>query len=144
MTPKEIFLELLKPDGQPERQLKQYEALHMVLTDPINGYLRGSRVRGSVSKDRWGTTINFPADAPGPMPVTTEELKVLKDITHWRDYVHAPDIITNCQEGWEECAAEARQKAGDERLVTGFMATGMFEQLHFLMGFEDTLTNLYE
>ena len=63
MTPKEIFLELLKPNGQPERQLKQYEALHMVLTDPINGYLRGSRVRGSVSKDRWGTTINFPADA---------------------------------------------------------------------------------
>ena len=53
MTPKEIFLELLKPNGQPERQLKQYEALHMVLTDPINGYLRGSRVRGSVSKDRW-------------------------------------------------------------------------------------------
>ncbi|MBQ1319633.1 MAG: cobalamin-dependent protein [Solobacterium sp.] len=144
MTPKEIFLELLKPNGQPERQLKQYEALHMVLTDPINGYLRGSRVRGSVSKDRWGTTINFPADAPGPMPVTTEELKVLKDITHWQDYVHAPDIIANCQEGWEECAADARQKAGDERLVTGFMATGMFEQLHFLMGFEDTLTSLYE
>ena len=33
-TPKEIFLELIKPDGQPERQLCQYEALHMCLTDP--------------------------------------------------------------------------------------------------------------
>ena len=25
-TPKEIFLELLKPNGRPERVLKQYEA----------------------------------------------------------------------------------------------------------------------
>ena len=30
-SPKEIFLELLKPDGKPERQLKQYEALTMAL-----------------------------------------------------------------------------------------------------------------
>ena len=51
-TPKEIFLELIKPDGQPERQLCQYEALHMCLTDPINTYLRGNRKRGSVGKDR--------------------------------------------------------------------------------------------
>ena len=47
-TPKEIFLELLKPDGQPERQLRQYEALSMCLTDPINTYLRGNRRRGTV------------------------------------------------------------------------------------------------
>lgn len=31
MTAKEIFLELLKPDGQPDRLLRQYEALHMCL-----------------------------------------------------------------------------------------------------------------
>ena len=30
-TAKEVFLELLKPDGKPERILKQYEALHMCL-----------------------------------------------------------------------------------------------------------------
>ena len=52
-TAKEIFLELLKPDGKPERILKQYEALHMCLYDPINVYLRGNRKRGSVSKDRF-------------------------------------------------------------------------------------------
>ena len=44
-TPKEIFLELIRPDGQPERQLRQYEALHMCLTDPCNTYLRGNRKR---------------------------------------------------------------------------------------------------
>ena len=144
MTPKEIFLELLKPDGHPERQLKQYEALHLVLTDPVNRFLRGNRVPGSVSKDRWGTTIAFPADAPGATPIITEETKVCPDILHWKDYVHAPDLAANCTEGWEECARAARETAGNERLVCGFMGTGMFEQTHFLMGFEDTLTNLYE
>ena len=71
-TPKEIFLELIRPDGQPERQLRQYEALHMCLTDPCNTYLRGNRKRGTTSRDRWGTTILFPEDAPGPMPDTRE------------------------------------------------------------------------
>lgn len=42
----------------------------MCLTDPINTYLRGNRKRGSVSKDRWGTTISFPEDAPGLSPST--------------------------------------------------------------------------
>ena len=80
-TPREIFLEMLKPDGRPERILDQYEALAMMTGDPINRYLRGNRVRGTTSVDRWGTTILFPADAPGPMPDTRDELKVLKDIT---------------------------------------------------------------
>ena len=71
-TPKEIFLELLKPDGQPERQLVQYEAIQMMLPDPINAYLRGKRKPGTTSVDRWGTTILFPVDAPGATPHITE------------------------------------------------------------------------
>ena len=144
MTPKQIFLEMLKPDGRPDRQLKQYEALHLVLTDPINRYLRGNRVKGSVSKDRWGTTILFPEDAPGATPHITAQDKVCPDVTHWRDYVHAPDLAANCTEGWDECARAAREAAGDNRLVCGCMGTGIFEQTHFLMGFEDTLTGSYE
>lgn len=143
MTPKENFLELLKPNGQPDRQLCQYEALHMCLNDPINTYLRGNRKRGTVGKDRWGTTISFPADAPGPMPVTTDGLAVCPDVTRWRETVHAPDIAA-CTEGWETCRAAARAACGEEKLLAGFMGTGIFEQCHFLMGFEDTLTNLYE
>ena len=107
-TPREIFLEMLKPDGKPERILDQYEALAMMTGDPINKYLRGNRVRGTTSVDRWGTTILFPADAPGPMPDTGDELKVLRDITRWREYVHAPDIEANCSEGWEEIRAKPR------------------------------------
>ena len=143
-TPKEIFLELLQPDGHPERMLKQYEALHMCLNDPINTYLRGNRRRGTVSRDRWGTTISFPADAPGPIPVHTDDLTVCPDVTHWEETVHAPDLAANCAAGWEDCRAAARSAAGEEKLLAGFMGTGIFEQCHFLMGFENTLTALYE
>ena len=143
-TPKEIFLELLKPNGRPERVLKQYEALYMCLNDPINTYLRGNRRRGSVSRDRWGTTISFPADAPGAIPVHTDDLTVCPDVTHWEETVHAPDLAANCAAGWEDCRAAARSAAGEEKLLAGFMGTGIFEQCHFLMGFENTLTALYE
>lgn len=68
MTPKEIFLELLKKDGRPERLLDQYEALQMALGDPVNRYLREGQVRGTRTKDRWGVTILFPEDAPGTIP----------------------------------------------------------------------------
>lgn len=142
-TPKEIFLELIRPEGQPERQLRQYEALHMCLTDPCNTYLRGNRRRGTTSVDRWGTTILFPEDAPGPMPDTREGLAVCPDIMRWRETVHAPDLEAACTEGWEACRAEARAACGPDHLLAGFMGTGIFEQCHFLMGFEDTLTNLY-
>lgn len=143
-TPKEIFLELIKPDGQPERQLRQYEALHMCLDDPINTYLRGNRKRGTVSVDRWGTTISFPQDAPGPMPVHGEGVTVCPDITRWRETVHAPDLDAACAAGWDACRKHAALAEAEGRLLAGFMGTGIFEQCHFLMGFEDTLTNLYE
>jgi corrinoid protein of di/trimethylamine methyltransferase len=144
MTSGEIFKELLKPNGKPERQLKQYEATRILWGDPINTYLRGNRKRGTVSVDRWGTTILFPEDAPGAMPHITEENKVCPDITHWRDYVHAPDLAANCSDGWEEVISKAEHVRSKGQLVTIMMGTGIFEQCHFLMGFEDTLTNLYE
>ena len=146
MTPKEIFLELLKKDGRPERQLVQYEALQMALGDPIGGYLHNGRRPGATVTDLWGTIIEWPADAPGSMPHVTEETKVIKDITRWRDYVHAPDIVANCsdEEAWTGFRSAVREKAGEERLVAGFMATGIFEQCHFLMPFQEVLTNLYD
>ncbi len=144
MTPKEIFLELLKKDGKPDRLLDQYEALQLVFTDPVNDYLRAGRERGSKSVDRWGVTMLFPEDAPGAIPYHSPEATVLQDITRWKDVVHAPDLAANCSDGWEEFRLRQREKAGEKRILAGFMGTGIFEQLHFLMGFEDTMINLYE
>lgn len=146
MTAKETFLELLKPDGRPGRQLVQYEALQMALGDPIGRYLHQGRMPGATITDHWGTVIDWPADAPGSMPLVTDENKVIKDITRWRDYVHAPDFIPHSSdpEDWAAFRAKVRELAGDERLVAGFMGTGIFEQCHFLMPFRDVLTNLYD
>ena len=146
MTAKEIFLELLKPDGRPERQLVQYEALQMALGDPIGRYLHQGRMPGATITDRWGTVIDWPADAPGSMPIVTEDNKVIKDITRWREYVQAPDFIPHSSDpgDWATFREKARDLAGNERLVAGFMGTGIFEQCHFLMPFQDVLTNLYD
>ena len=88
MTAKEIFLELLKPDGRPERQLVQYEALEMVVAHPIGAYIRPGFRPGASITDRWGVRTDWPLDAPGAMPHVTQENKVIKDITHWRLLEH--------------------------------------------------------
>ena len=144
-TPKEIFLELIKPDGQPERMLCQYEPFYMCLGDPIMRYLDGDdHVPGKTSVNPWGVTISFPEGAPGSMPVHGPGLTVCPDITKWREVVHAPDLVANFSEGWEEFRQHCVADNNDRKMLTGFMATGIFEQCHFLMGFEDTLTALYE
>ena len=142
MTPRENFLETLKRDGKPDRLLKQYEALVPIMNDPLQVYTRGNRKRGTTSRDRWGTEILFPEDAPGPMPHVTEENKVCPDVTEWRDYVKVPDLVANCSQGWETAQAAAAAVDRSQYLTMGFMGTGIFEQCHFLMGFEDTLVNL--
>ena len=144
-TPKEIFLELIKPDGQPERMLCQYEPFYMCLGDPIMRYLDGAdHVPGKTSVNPWGITISFPEGAPGSMPVHGPGVTVCPDVTRWREVVHAPDLAANCSEGWEEFRQHCVADNNDRKMLTGFMATGIFEQCHFLMGFEDTLTALYE
>ena len=143
-TAKEIFLETLKKDGKPERQLVQYEAIHMILPDPVMLYVRDGCVPGATHPDKWGTLIAWPAGDPGATPIINDENKVCPDITRWREYVHAPDIEANCTQGWDMFYGMHKAQAGEDKLMAAFMPCGIFEQCHFLMGFEDTLTNLYE
>lgn len=141
LTAKENLLETLKKDGKPDRLVNQYQPFVPIMNDPLQKYTRGNRVRGKTSYDRWGTQILFPEDAPGPMPHVTEENKVCPDVTEWQKYVKVPDLVANCSDGWEEARETAAQVDRNEKLVMGFMGTGIFEQCHFLMGFEDTLMN---
>ena len=144
-TPKEIFLETIKPNGQPERLLRQYEPFYMCLGDPVMCYLDGpDHIPGKTSVNPWGITISFPENAPGSMPVHGPGLTVCPDITRWKETVHAPDLAAHCSEGWEEFRARCVAENNNRQMLTGFMATGIFEQCHFLMGFENTLTALYE
>ena len=68
MTPKEIFLELLKKEGRPERLLDQYEALQMALGDPVSRYLRAGQ---GVSDHRpLGRDHSFSGRCAGHHPVS--------------------------------------------------------------------------
>ena len=111
---------------------------------PVSKFLDIGLKKGGTAVDKFGVTFIYPEDAPGRMPHITAENKALKDITKWKETVHAPDIATNCQTGWEESLAKGEEIRKEGKLVSVVMGTGIFEQLHFLMGFEDTLTNLYE
>ncbi|MBQ7446560.1 MAG: uroporphyrinogen decarboxylase (URO-D), partial [Eubacterium sp.] len=61
---------------------------------------------------------------------------------NWRDYVKVPDLIANCSDGWEEVREKKKQIEDEGFISATIMGTGVFEQLHMLMTFEDTLCNL--
>ena len=141
LTTKQNLLETLKKDGHPDRFVNEYDPFVPIMNEPLARYTRGNRVRGTTSKDRWGTTIVFPEDQFAAMPHVTVSDKVCPDVTEWRKYVKVPDLRANCTD-WTDALASAAAVDRNEYFVMGFMGTGIFEQLHFLMGFEDTLMNL--
>lgn len=144
MTAKELFLETIKPDGKPDRLLRQYEGLTFFPPNPANNFVRGNRHRGmDPLVDKFGTTILWPESQSAAMPHVTAENKVIKDICEWKDQVVIPDLIEAAgdPELWvpfQERADQIRKEGG---LFMAFMPTGVFERLHFLMGFEDMLVN---
>ncbi|HBN56288.1 MAG TPA: uroporphyrinogen decarboxylase (URO-D), partial [Lachnospiraceae bacterium] len=46
LTAKQNFLETIKPDGKPDRLLKQYEGTAFFPPNPASAYIRGNRHRG--------------------------------------------------------------------------------------------------
>ena len=141
LTPRENLLEALRPGGRPEYLCNSFTMLRGIPDDPVFRFVRGNRIRGTTSYDRWGTLILFPEDAPAAVPFVTQENQVIQDICSWRDYVKVPDLRANCSEGWENAIAARDAIDTDRYLTMTVMGTGIFEQLHMLMTFEDTLMN---
>ena len=86
LTPKQNFLETLKKDGKPDRLANNYTAFKPVGGDPVFQFVRGNRIRGTYSYDRWGTYIAFPEDQPAATPIVTAENQVIQDIEEWQKY----------------------------------------------------------
>ena len=147
LTPKQNLLETLKKDGHPDRLIKQYEYGAFLPGDPIEYYIRGSYYMGmEPKKDAFGTTLIWPQDYVAVMPHVTEENKVIKDITRWKEYVNVPEIAkyVNGEEVWKDFNARCAAVDREQQFLMPFMHTGLFERLHFLMGFEDLFINLME
>jgi hypothetical protein len=145
LSARQNFLETIKPGGKPDRIVKQFEGTVFLPGDPVAEFVRGNRYPGMPPmKDLWGTTILWPEDVVAAMPHVTEETKVIRDVTSWRDFTKVPDLIANCSadELWEPYLQRVSEINRDEYLVMAYAPTGVFERLHFLMGFEDTFINL--
>ncbi len=146
MTAKGLFLETIKPGSHSETLLKQYEALAFCPVNPAYAYVRCDRFPGMPpTKDRFGTTIVWPETQVAAMPHVTAEDKALKDITQWRNEIEIPDIAGMFSDPalWTDAKAVIDNAKASGKLAMSFMPTGVFERLHFLMGFEDTLVNFY-
>jgi hypothetical protein len=143
LSPRDNFLETLKPDGKPDRLVNQYEPTALILPDPVILHNREGSGRGKTFTDAWGVTYEWPEDQPAAAPIHTEENRVIKDILNWREELRIPDPLAKCtEEEWEDAEARVAKIDRSRYLPTVLMSTGIFERLHFLMGFEDALTNM--
>jgi len=140
MTARENYLALCN-GGVPERLVNQYEPFEFVLNEPLtNLFYFSCYVEGEDTLNPFGITIRWKKGEHAGMPYITEKTKVCPDVTKWRDYVKKPNIKFP-EEAWEPSKAALAAVDKKERLATGLLITGLFEQLHYLMGFEDTLMN---
>ena len=90
--------------------------------------------------DWWGVHWTACEEAGGAFAPTAGRKPILTDIENWREEVKFPDISGI---DWE--AAAARDTAYlDPNKLTNFygLANGVFERIHFLMGFEETMVAL--
>ncbi len=128
--------------GHPDRYVEQYEYLAML---PSPAMMRGGRPKndGVPVVNAWGVTTAWPPGTPGAFPVHTPDKIVVKDITHWQDYVHAPSVKFP-QEDWDRCLAMAERINRDEVFAACMIAPGLFEQTHYLCEMQNALINFYE
>ena len=142
LTKKQNLLETIH-GGNPDRYVNQYEALALVYGTPYTVRNPMPQKGGPNVKNAWGVTISFPEGMPGPFPVHDTEHIVCKDLTNWRDYVKAPNVIFS-EEEWEPFIKEVEKIDRKEYFVAPFIAPGIFEQCHYLQEIQNCMMNFYE
>jgi hypothetical protein len=141
LTARKNFYEAAK-GGHPDRFVNQYEALRLCL-NPSMIHSPFPKKGESDVVNAWGVTNSFPDNAPGPFPVHTPEKVVIKDITHWRDYVHAPSLDFP-QEEWDMFRKIYDSVDTTKAYKAAFVAPGLFEMCHHLGEMTHTMMNLLE
>ncbi len=140
LTKKENLLETIQ-GGTPDRFVNQFSYLSFV-SNPIRSNMGCFIDPGETGYDGWGVRYIFPENTPGTFPDNEGEYKVLKDITEWKKYVKAPLLIYP-KEDWEPFIRQEAKIDRKEVFAATWMAPGILERLHSLMGMEDTMINFY-
>lgn len=141
----ENFFRTLSGD-RPDRLVNQSEPfvpILPILPNPLLTFENGGVAPGKAVKDCFGTCIAWPEGDTFPMPCTEGELQVLSDMSEWREKVRIPNLTPfEDPELWRDARARADEARREGRLALTVMSRGLFERLHFLMGFEDALCAL--
>ena len=140
LTPRQNVVEVMR-GGNPDRFVKQFEFFEMVM-DPLPGF-GGMPEPGGTAVDDWGVTTIWPEGVITPFPMHDDEHKVVKDIRHWRDYVHAPSLETT-DEAWADAIEAEKSWDRESKWYATFAIPGLFEKMHYLMSMNDALVNFYE
>ena len=143
LTEMQNWRETLKVDGKPDRLCNQFRPVELLTDEPIYQFMFGKRKKGTTTISPLGVTIAFPENVPGAMPHVTKENKVCPDVTRWRETVHIPDLDAQNFD-WSAAEALAAKVDRENHPLILMMIEGIFEMMHSLMGFEDTLINFYE
>lgn len=138
LTKRQNLMETIR-GGNPDRFVKQYEFLEIILEAP----LRTRPQLGETITNEWGITLSWPEGQLGPFPVHDEAHLAIKDITQWREVIQCPTVEFP-DERWAPAIEHANSVDREDQFVTVFFASGTFEMTHFLLGMEKAMMNLYE
>ncbi|MGN0295194.1 MAG: uroporphyrinogen decarboxylase family protein [Lachnospiraceae bacterium] len=144
LTKRQNMMETIK-GGNPDRFVKQYEALAFVLTTPYQ--LQYPMMPAKPGDDPvvcgWGYTNAWPAGQAGAFPVHDAEHLVCPDVTRWKEFVKAPDISYTAED-WKQCLEDVAKIDRNEQMVAAMVAPGLFEMCHYLCEIQNALINFYE
>lgn len=149
LTVKENFAETLKHDkGCPDRFVEQYGAFD-ILFDPVLIHARNLQDEFFNPKpsyiDGWGVHQSIPAGAGGSHPVHGPGLTVISDITKWQDQLKTvPPTLSIPSAEWDPVRAQAKQIEESGKHAALWIAGGLFEKIHFLLGMDEALRAYYE
>ena len=123
--------------------MNQYEAIRLCM-NPTYLHSPSPALGEENVVNAWGITNSYPVGTPGAFPVHTPDKVVIKDIEHWQDYVHAPDIAAIPEEEWYEMKKTYDNVDTKLAFKASFVAPGIFEQCHHLGEIQNILISLYE
>jgi hypothetical protein len=143
LTKRQNFLETIH-GGNPDRFVNQFEFITAPWgLDPISRGNPSPVQPGETAIDGWGVTWVWGENQPGPFPVHDKAHKVLQDIKTWKNVVK-PARLKYPDSDWEDAAKFFEGIDRKETYAAIGVFPGVFEQLHCLMGVDDTLVNFYE
>lgn len=144
LTKRENLFETIR-GGNPDRYVDSYEPFEIII-DPIMQSIGGMPFTMQPGDDEingWGVRVVWPKGTPGPFPLHEDGLIAIEDVTKWRDTIKVPNVVFS-DDVWAEAKAIADSVDRKDKFVTSFIAPGIFEKLHYLMGMEETMINFYE